>query len=410
MGREDRRYAVLEHTRWGQRMAMPGDWTVTDAERAAAGYETVAARQATLDAGNRARAAQAWSERHAPLPPDVQMVRVVPPAAPPAPPSPGAVESGGLAVEADGDVVFVRWAGEAEAADLVGSIQLPLWRRDDGAPGWELAARVRDLDRAVLDLRVLVGRQAGDAAPTEAARATWRGPAAPPAPPRNEVLRGTFTTDELAHPPDGAPRPVALYLPPGATEGLPVVVQADGGGRAYAEVVDAAIDDGRLPPVVLVGVPSGLVVDGENRRGQEYLAGLGHARFAAHERFVTGTVLPWAHDRMGGAPDPPGHVVAGCSNGAAWALTMARRHPDVFGAVLAFSLAGSGRRERPVAGVRHYLVAGTLEEHTREEARRYARAAEDAGCPVHHHERVAGHDFLSWVEEFPAALAWALGG
>jgi enterochelin esterase-like enzyme len=145
------------------------------------------------------------------------------------------------------------------------------------------------------------------------------------------------------------------------------------------------------------------------RRAQEYMPGFNRARFAAHLRFVTDEVIPWAASRFGAAERS--WVASGFSNGAVWAIAAAQRRPDVFAAVAAFS-AGMAlrqiRSEARTARVRHYLAAGTLEPGFREPTRQWAGRLQRAGLPCQHREWVGGHDQHWWNQQLPAALAFVL--
>ena len=128
------------------------DWLVTDAERAAAGRETVTARFLALLPGNRDRAARRYADGG--LPDDEDLVRVW------CPRDAAALASrlgdNTLAAWAEDDVLHVLWRGEATMATLASGIQLPLWPVDGVAGLWEASVRVRRLDEAVITLMVAV--------------------------------------------------------------------------------------------------------------------------------------------------------------------------------------------------------------------------------------------------------------
>ena len=132
-------------------------------------------------------------------------------------------------------------------------------------------------------------------------------------------------------------------------------------------------------------------------------------RFDAYLRFVTGEVVPWAGEQFGPVEGP--WVAAGFSNGAAWAIAVAQRRPDVFGAVAAFSAGVVPQRisrQARSAGIRHYLAAGTLEPGFRRATRQWAERLQRAGLVCRHEEWVGGHDHLWWEQQFPVALGWLL--
>src|SRR5207245_1375598 len=76
-------------------------------------------------------------------------------------------------------------------------------------------------------------------------------------------------------------------------------------------------------------------------RSAEYVPGLRPERFAAHEKFICDEVVPWAERELGASADRKDRALYGCSNGARFALEMGLRRPDLFGHVIAFSLAGA---------------------------------------------------------------------
>jgi len=105
-------------------------------------------------------------------------------------------------------------------------------------------------------------------------------------------------------------------------------------------------------------------------------------------------------------------VAAGFSNGGAWAVEAAQRRPEVFAAVAVFSVGvvpGRITGRARVAGVRHYLAAGTLEPGFRRVTRQWAERLQRAGLNCRYHEWIGGHDYLWWEQQLPAALKWLLG-
>jgi enterochelin esterase-like enzyme len=104
--------------------------------------------------------------------------------------------------------------------------------------------------------------------------------------------------------------------------------------------------------------------------------------------------------------------VYGVSAGGELALAIGLRHPDVYGAIFSAS-PGAGYRPpdmMPSPLPRTYLVAGTLEPFFLNNAARWEAALRDAAADVVMTERIAGHDYTMWREEFPLMVAWAFGG
>jgi enterochelin esterase-like enzyme len=387
-----------------------GDPSITDAERAAAGRETLAERSRALLAANRRRAAAQYAAGG--LPDGHDVLRVWRPRGPAA-----LRERLGdvpLAVWAEDDILHVLWQGQADEVALVAGVQPRLWPVQ-GADGlWEASLRIRRLDQAVIRIMVAPRRAGADPAGPVSVSDTlvWRGPLAPPALPATERLTGTVEEHVLNSAALGVPRGVTVYRPPGQQGPLPACLLADGGSaRGFAHTLEPAILAGAVPAVLLVGVHN--AVDPANpwpdRRAQEYLPGHHRRRFDAHLRFVVDEVIPWAARQHGAAAGP--WVAAGFSNGGAWAVAAAQRRPEVFAAVAAFSVGVvpgriSGRAR--VAGVRHYLAAGTLETGFRRVTRQWAERLQRAGLDCRHHEWVGGHDHLWWGQQLPAALGWLL--
>jgi enterochelin esterase-like enzyme len=414
-------YAVMTHMVAGEEVAFSSPW-VTDAERAAAGRETLAERTRELLAANRERAAARYTGGG--LPDDAEMARVWCRRDP--------ADLGGrlgaerLAVWADGDVLHVLWRGEADRVLLGGGVSAPLWPVEGGGDLWEASLRIRRLDEAVITVLVVAlgaadlpfGRPVTD-------QLTWRGPGAPGAPGAPDdseewrPLAGELREHVLESAAVHASRSVTVYVPPADVVAgpLPGCVLADGEStRGFAQVLEPAIVSGAVPPVVLVGVHNGHDPSGRSDvRSQEYLPRVRPRRFAAHLSFVTGEVIPWAGGEFpvltaGPAGERGPWISAGFSNGAAWAIAAAQRRPEVFGGVAALS-AGivPSRVAGPSRVVRHYLAAGTLEPGFRRATREWAERLGRAGVPYHHREWAGGHDPFWWQHCLPEALAWLLG-
>lgn len=393
----------------GEEIAL-GEPGVTDRERAAAGRQTIAERSRELLIGNRRRGVEQLA---APLPEGVDLLRVWSPRDPEA--LRARIGDNSLDVWAEGDVLHVLWRGEGEDVHLGGGIEPRLWPVDGAGDLWEASVRIRNLPDAVITIAAF--HLGGDDPTPSATTLVWRGPRAGPL--RRRVvgpLRGTMEQHDVPASRAGSARPVTVYRPPGLDCSRPIVgcILADGQStQGFAEVVEAAIADGSLPPVVLVGVHSGAGHRSQgllgDRRAQEYIPGWNRYRFDAHLQFVTDDVIPWATRKIGAARTR--WIAGGFSNGAAWAIAAAQRRPDVFGAVAAFSAGVVPRRLTSRAraeGVRHYLAAGVLEPGFRRSTKEWAERLKRAGLPCHHHEWAGGHDPVWWENELPGALAWLI--
>jgi enterochelin esterase-like enzyme len=196
---------------------------------------------------------------------------------------------------------------------------------------------------------------------------------------------------------------------------LPVVYATDGGMFApYARRVDAAIEAGTVPRVVIVAAHSAGFdpARGGNLRGMEYLFGFDPGRYDRHERFFVNELPRWAEEELGVSDDRNQRVVFGCSDGGAHALAVGVAHPDRFGHVIAYSSGMPPQgRERWAEGTAPYiqLCAGIFEPGFFGATQAWAHWLSMMKLPHHWTERVCGHEPIQWVEELPAALGRALG-
>ena len=405
--RPDRdRLAVCTYEEAGEQIPN-GDPSVTDAERAAAGRETLAERFAALLPGNRDRAAAQYTAGG--LPDGQDIVRVWQPRDPAE--LRARLTEPPLAAWSSGDVLHVVWQGRAAEVQLFGGVQPRLWPVEGTDDLWEVSLRIRRLAEAVITL-VVASRQADGEWPRQIPdRRVWRGPRAPAAAPPRE-LRGTVSGHTLPSAALHAERELTVYQPPGVDRPVPGCLLADGEAvRGFAPALEAAIEAGTVPPVLLVGLHNapGFMESRSDLRAQEYLPRHNRRRFAAHLRFVTDEVIPWAAERFGPMAAP--WFTAGFSNGAVWAIVAAQRRPDLIGAVAGLSAGMVPQRiSGPTrsAGVRHYLAAGTLEPAFRRSTRQWAERLARAGLACRHEEWIGGHDQVWWEQQFPVALGWLL--
>jgi hypothetical protein len=281
---DDDPFAVRTRTSGGEEIAF-SDPYISDAQRAAAGRETVAERMRALLPANRRRAAAAYTAGRLPDGQEVQRVWQPRKAA-------ELRERLGVsrfALWASGDVLHVLWRGEAEQVLLGGGLQAPMWPVDGAAGLWEASLRVRRLDEAVITV-MMVGLGAADLmfGRPVTDTLTWRGPRAPAIREVAGPLAGQVREQVLESAALRGPCTVSVYLPPAGSVGgsLPGCVLADGEAvTGFARVLEAAIASGAAPPVLLVGVHN--AGDPANRselRAQEYLPRYKPRRFAAHLR------------------------------------------------------------------------------------------------------------------------------
>ncbi len=305
---------------------------------------------------------------------------------------------------------------------------------------WAIRLRVVDLDHATIDISV---RPSPDE-PGE----VYRGPAAPPPLVMAKFLQGRVHLQTIASKFLDAPRDVAIYVPPGydRAKKYPVVYLADGNmSLDTPKVIEPLILSRALPPMILVELWAGQSDRDPNLRSEEYLPGWpnGGGAFLKHENFVLREVIPYVEQNYAASSDPKERIVTGFSSGAAWAIAMGLRHPDIFPTVIAQSLvwgeqagaSGSGEAigmalQRPglfssatssgwdelTQGLsdntraRFYLTAGTLEPRFYEQTLRFAKRARSAGHNVELETTVSGHTVTIWPPLLVHALQWAFTG
>jgi hypothetical protein len=275
---------------------------------------------------------------------------------------------------------------------------------------WELSVRIPRLAEAIISLIPipLSHTQSAFGGTLSETPLHFRGAHAPPEPLLDELA--PVKCAELDGPGLGGPRNVSAWRPPGSDDRLPTFYCADFAADSIARVVGPAIRDGRLPPVMLVGIESGTSDEHTDRRRQEYLPGVSRRRFRAHERFVLDVVRPWAEREHGASRQMFARYTLGFSNGATWALAMAQRNPSTFGGAVAFSVAGQlPQRIRHHPDQTYALSAGTLETGFATCTRHWAKALRrNPTADVDHAEVVAGHDFQAWLEQTPTSIASVL--
>ena len=274
---------------------------------------------------------------------------------------------------------------------------------------WAMRLRIADLDSALLDI------SAEPAAPG-ATTGVWRGPKAPPRPEVADALQGKMFDVLLASKYLAAPRRLWIYTPPGfdPRKRYPVVYMSDGAYRLdQARSIEPLILKGELPPLLLVGIWQGSDPKFD-LRGAEYLLGSpdGMGFFLKHESFLLKEVLPYVESRFGGSTDRKDRIVTGFSDGAAWAISMGLRHPDLFASVIAqsFVWTPAAKGVEGALSTRFYLSAGTLEPHFYRETLAFAGRARAAGHEVVLEKTVSGHSGPIWNVLLLHGLKWAFAG
>ena len=201
---------------------------------------------------------------------------------------------------------------------------------------------------------------------------------------------------------------VTIFLPPNhdATSKCPIVFCADGQAvGTFSKRIESDIRSRDVQEVVLVGVHS------SQHRSQEYTLGQDDLRFRLHEQFFTEELPDWLNAEFGLASERHQTGIFGFSHGGAFALTMASRHRDLYGVVIAFSTAGEFEQlqiteENTHRTPRFYLSAGNREKPLLKATRHFAKYLKRHKIECVVTERHAGHDYEYWETELPIALNW----
>ncbi len=209
-----------------------------------------------------------------------------------------------------------------------------------------------------------------------------------------------------------------VWLPPGYQAGLryPIVYVADAGDNRGALVADA-IRKGELAPVIVVGVDAcARAASGADCRRWNYMDGLDppygdRKRFHAYRKSFIDTVVAQVEARYGAPPDAAQRAVAGYSNGADWAGSMALRHPELFGRAIVMSPGGTVLAHvAPESRATVFAVSGgELEPAFTNVARCFAGAVVGAGGTATLRLYPSGHSELMWADAFMAAMKDWLG-
>jgi enterochelin esterase-like enzyme len=315
----------------------------------------------------------------------------------------------------DGDELTMVYQGKAESVSTCCGIQA-LMRKVPDTNWWVFTAQIPRLEELVLTYGFVPAINGKFGYPN-GTLPVWRGPKAPVEPKEILVLRMFETNFESKF--LKAKRGISVYLPLGydpekrdPKNPIRVVYMADGqSAREMAQVLEPLIRDKVVPPVMIVGMHSandnnaGADIDGRN---SEYVQFLNNPRYAQHEKFVLEEVIPWVEKTYGASSKREDRVVFGYSSGGGFAATISGNHPDVFGFAFPFS-PNDLPNFQPNSSVTpsYFLAAGLLESSFLGKARNIADLVKDRKGRFELRERVAGHDFVMWREEFANAMVWA---
>lgn len=273
---------------------------------------------------------------------------------------------------------------------------------------WAIRVKIADFDHGLIEVSVVPGGRQD--------HGFIRGKNAPPKPPVSMPLRGEVHEAAIRSRFLNETRRLTVYTPPGfdPAERYPVVYMADGiFRRDDFPVVEQQIIDGHIPPVVVIAIWPGIDAKDLELRSKEYLLGWpgGTARFAKSEQFLLNEVMTLAEHRYGASDKPAERLITGYSSGAAWAVSMAVRNPQVFGQAAAFSLGwpGAGKGVGEPSQPRLFLSAGSFESTFYKATLAVADKAARSGGEVVLRKLVSEHDDAAWQPMLVEALRWAFG-
>lgn len=211
-------------------------------------------------------------------------------------------------------------------------------------------------------------------------------------------------------------RKVTVYLPAGYADGTaryPVLYLNDAFGALkfgrIVTILDNLIAWKTIPPLLVVLVPS--VKD----RIAEYCMN------PVFEGYFVNELVPAVDMRYRTHQSPEQRGIGGISAGATAALSLAIRHPDIFGKCIAQSTATrlvrliKLARTGPARPLSVYFDVGSFESDFNgsdlvDSTRRLREALLAHGCSVHYQEVNEGHGWANWRSRTRDALTFLFGG
>lgn len=232
-------------------------------------------------------------------------------------------------------------------------------------------------------------------------------------------------------------RPIYVYLPQAAAQDrrrrFPVLYCHDGqnlwddphccfghGGWYLNRIVDELVDDDRIEPLIIVGIPN------SQQRYKEYTPGKSFADIRAHPyaHYVHDVVKPYVDRHFRSRKDPAHTGLLGSSLGGLMSLWMAHHFAGTFGNVASLSGAFEPKdrarhsfldflKTREHQSLRIYLDAGTVRDGaklTRAVRDTYVSRGWQAGVDLlHHEEKGAEHNERCWRDRVWRALVFLYG-
>jgi predicted alpha/beta superfamily hydrolase len=236
-------------------------------------------------------------------------------------------------------------------------------------------------------------------------------------------------------------RTIRIWLPPAYERNqdarYPVLYMQDGQNcfdRATSafgnewqidETLTRLIADTIVPPIIVVGIDNGST-NRLNELTYDHDPKYGGGQGAVYAKFLLEEVKPYVESTYRVKAGKPFTYIGGSSLGGLISLEIARRHPDVFGGIIAMSPSlwwdGQALDElieqdaSAYTGDRIWLDTGTTEVPSVSESllvadaiRRMDRALARHG--IEHHvmiEEGAPHNEISWARRFPLAIRYIL--
>jgi enterochelin esterase-like enzyme len=311
----------------------------------------------------------------------------------------------------DNKTLVVRYEGEGDVVQfkMFEGLQQLLTKISPGV--FEAAIEVPGCDDALFSYQIIVHQTEKDGRMVQLpygvsdqlhGQLFWHGKnrSSPHLP--NDKLEGKLVDTLVFSPALQANRGVSIYWPQSHDSGTPIVYCTDGTMvHGYAGYVDRLIMEGKIKPVIMVGVHSS-----DTHRHEEYVASSEEpSYFTKHERFFREEIIPNFEAGISGWHG--NRYLYGFSNGAAFCMYEGIIKPKLFKSIIAYSTAdyisefGHSIDFNPaIKYPRFYMGAGRYEAGIFKDSQRFVKKMREHGVAVDFKEFVSGHDFQVWREEF----------
>ncbi|AMS28656.1 hypothetical protein AEM38_02865 [Hyphomonadaceae bacterium UKL13-1] len=207
---------------------------------------------------------------------------------------------------------------------------------------------------------------------------------------------------------------MVVYLPPREDQDyrFPVVISEGGDVENFASISEALVKNGKIRPVILVGVVAGndgivgpaRAVPQHIARAQDYSPNRPDSTFKQYLSFLVETVRPMLIDRFSASEQRIDWVVTGASQGGALALNAALERPDIFGHSWPMSIAGTNPEfetfATPVMKSKFRFSAGYYEETFLVNSQLATSAIQNSGGDVLARWFSDGHNPDQWDRAF----------